>query len=119
MSEVFFDRETQLETLDEIGRRVASGRGALAIVEGIAGIGKSALVREFLRKSLDKSGDARCRIVLTRCHGQVGSGDAYGPIIMALRELKPARHSRLRRASKAAAGSAPDLAGPSCLLGHR
>ena len=56
MSEVFFDRETQLETLDEIGRRVASGRGALAIVEGIAGIGKSALVREFL---LEEPGQVR------------------------------------------------------------
>ncbi|WP_248843319.1 helix-turn-helix transcriptional regulator [Streptomyces virginiae] len=48
---MFVGRETELEALNACLEQVSSGRPATALVEGEAGVGKSALVRQWLARS--------------------------------------------------------------------
>ena len=46
---VLFDRENELRALESLARDAAGGSGGVAVVDGPAGIGKTALLRAIVR----------------------------------------------------------------------
>src|SRR3989475_1145811 len=73
-------RDRELESLTEMHRRAAGSQGAIALVVGDPGVGKSRLLYEFLRR-LDTAG---VRELETTCVSY-GRGIAYRPIVQLLR----------------------------------
>lgn len=51
---LFLGREAQLEELERALASTTSGRPVVALVEGVSGIGKSALVQQFLAKARER-----------------------------------------------------------------
>jgi DNA-binding CsgD family transcriptional regulator len=79
----FIGRRLEFEVLDLARRELAKGRGAVVLVAGDAGIGKSRLVAEFVRKL--RSGRLR-NIASTECLER--APQALGPIRAAAASLK-------------------------------
>jgi tetratricopeptide (TPR) repeat protein len=80
--EIFVDRDAELGQLDRLLDEAMAGSGRVVFVTGESGIGKTALVQEFLQRT-------RRRGVVTtqlrgRCLEQYGPGEAYLPILDAL-----------------------------------
>jgi len=73
-------RDRELERLAEIYRRVADRRGAVALLMGDPGVGKSRLLYEFLRRL-----EAEALQVLEATCASYGRSMAYRPIIDLLR----------------------------------
>jgi len=88
-------RERELQLLVERRRALAKSHGALVLLSGDAGLGKSRLVRAFL----EKTQSARSRVAVAQCRP---FGDRpYGAILDLLEAFAPA-------AERASAGSSRD-----------
>lgn len=84
-SEPFVGRAVELDRLDGLLRQAIAGAGAVAFITGEAGIGKTALAREFLRRVRTLHPDfIVCR---GRCVEQYGTGEAYLPFLDGLGTL--------------------------------
>lgn len=93
--EPFVDRETEYAVATRRIDLACAGQGGFLIVDGPAGIGKSALLRK-----LEGSGGA-ATFLSVQCHVQVGQLAAYGPLVdvaWLVEESRP-RHRRLLRRS--------------------
>ena len=123
-ADVFVGRQHELEQLNRLLDLALAGKGQICLVAGEAGAGKTALVREFIRRAqeahqdiaaaggecnnLDGQGDPYLpfREVLALLTGDVDSGLAQGSVT-------PVNASRLRRlivhSSQVLVEIAPDL----------
>ena len=77
--EPFVGREPELRLLDQCMERAVAGAGAIVLVTGATGIGKTALIREFLRRA--RQDHPELSLVRGRCLEQYGSGEAYLPFL--------------------------------------
>jgi DNA-binding CsgD family transcriptional regulator/tetratricopeptide (TPR) repeat protein len=93
--EVLIERNDDLERVDALLQQVAAGTGAVLLVEGEPGIGKTALLTEVRGRA-----DARGFAQLTARGGELESDLAFGVV----RQLV---EPRLRRARGSAATAAP------------
>ena len=59
---MLLERDTPLQTLSSLARAAAAGRGSIALVEGEAGIGKTALLRQFAQRL-----EPGCRVLWGGC----------------------------------------------------
>jgi len=84
-SEPFVGRLAELERLDGLLRQAIDGTGTLAFITGEAGIGKTALAREFFRRVRSLAPDFT--VVRGRCVEQYGTGEAYLPFLDGLGTL--------------------------------
>jgi predicted ATPase len=83
--ESFVGREEELGRLDQQLERALAGSGSFVLITGEAGIGKSALAGEFVRRArLRQPG---LTLVRGRCVEQYGQGEAYLPFLDALGTL--------------------------------
>ncbi|HEX6625886.1 MAG TPA: protein kinase, partial [Pyrinomonadaceae bacterium] len=78
-------RAPELERLDGLLRRAVEGVGRVAFVTGEPGIGKSALVGEFLRRA--RREHTSIVVARGRCVEQYGTGEAYLPFLDAVGSL--------------------------------
>ncbi len=82
--EVLVGRELEIQELEGLLAEAKEGRGHLVFVTGEAGIGKSALANELLRRARQDPGVTVAR---GRCVVHYGTGEAYLPILDALSAL--------------------------------
>jgi DNA-binding winged helix-turn-helix (wHTH) protein/tetratricopeptide (TPR) repeat protein len=78
-------RVGELARLGECYDAATLGRGQVILISGEAGIGKSALVRQFLRRIEDAPGSAW--VGTGDCLQSYGPSEAYLPVLAALAEL--------------------------------
>ncbi|HEY3498872.1 MAG TPA: AAA family ATPase, partial [Polyangiaceae bacterium] len=83
-SEPFVGREPELVRLEACARSVLTGERRVVFVAGEPGIGKTSLVRAFAARLVDEGSFA---LAWGQCVDQRGAGDAYLPLIEALRRL--------------------------------
>jgi DNA-binding CsgD family transcriptional regulator len=79
----FVGRERELAQLSEVWRDVKTGRFALALIDGDAGIGKTRLAQEFAARA-ERLG---ARVLWGDCVDLRGSGLTYAPFRHALRDV--------------------------------
>lgn len=82
---IFVGCERELTHLHDILSQVLAGCGQVILVTAEAGGGKSALLREFARRTLAQSGELIA--VAGYCNAQTGPGDPYLPFRQILRLL--------------------------------
>jgi predicted ATPase/Flp pilus assembly protein TadD len=82
---VFVARERELAQLNSFMHRALAGEGQICFVTGDAGSGKTALITEFARRSLEQHPD----LVVTfgQCNAHSGIGDPYLPFRETLQQL--------------------------------
>jgi predicted ATPase len=90
LAELFVDREQEFAVLKQLVDSACAGAGSVVVVEGQAGIGKSALMRRLIA-----SGGPATYISVT-CHAQVGQLQAYGPLLDVLLQIERNRPRRRR-----------------------
>jgi predicted ATPase len=73
----FVGRERELEQLQQFLHKANAGQGHVCFVTGEAGVGKSALVHEFVRRAEEVN--TNLVAVVGQCNAQTGMGDAYLP----------------------------------------
>ncbi|MEZ0092037.1 AAA family ATPase [Streptacidiphilus sp. EB129] len=112
----FVDRVDDMDRLRSLVAELAQRQGRCLVVEGGPGMGKTALLAEFARRTAaDAAPDLPCRVVATRCYAQIGSSLSYVPAVDILYQLAtPAQRSpwwrrALGQAGKTAINSAPDV----------
>lgn len=74
---VFVARDREMERLDAALARAVAGEGAVAWVAGEPGIGKTALLREFVRRAAER--EPTLRVGWGECDALAGGGSAYLP----------------------------------------
>lgn len=82
---VFVGREQEMFRLTQVLEQVLTGRGEVFFVTGEAGIGKTALIREFVRRSLNRHKNILA--ILGSCNAQPEIGGPYLPFLEALHML--------------------------------
>lgn len=90
MARVFVGRREESAEMRDFLERVARVGTRILVVEGPGGVGKSALVREFLTYFQGSWTGRPGAAALVRCHSQVGADNAYEPMVEAVRQLNPA-----------------------------
>src|SRR5262245_7668877 len=95
-SSTFVGRGAELGALLGALDHATGGRGRLVLGTGAAGIGKTALVEEFVRRARQRQGRpfTLCR---GRCAEQYGAGEAYLPFLDGLGALLRGRHAERTR----------------------
>ncbi|MGP3989565.1 AAA family ATPase [Streptomyces sp. 3N207] len=84
----FVDRVEHMDELHSLLADVAERRGGRAIViDGVSGMGKSALLRAFETEVPASRERGACRVVSARCQPSIGSGLHYGAIVELLLQL--------------------------------
>lgn len=83
--ESFVGRVSEIKGLDGNLRQTIAGAGRVVFITGEPGIGKSALVGEFLRRA--RKGSPGLLITRGRCVEQYGTGEAYLPFLDAVGAL--------------------------------
>jgi tetratricopeptide (TPR) repeat protein len=83
--EAFVGRRTELAWLHERFAAAVAGAGSVVFVTGERGVGKSALVGEFLRRV--RAGPSPATLVAGRCREAAGPGEAFQPFYDALGRL--------------------------------
>ncbi|HSE98636.1 MAG TPA: protein kinase, partial [Blastocatellia bacterium] len=84
-SESFVGREPEIKELDGLLRQAIDGHGRIVFITGESGIGKTAIVNEFIRRSRRQyPGLVFAR---GRCVEQYGTGEAYLPFLDAISGL--------------------------------
>jgi len=78
-------REPEMKRLEDLLRKALEGSGQLVFITGEAGIGKTALADEFLRRARRQRPDLISS--RGRCVEQYGTGEAYLPFLDALGAL--------------------------------
>lgn len=81
----FVGREPELRKMDEMLRKAIEGSGHVLFITGEPGIGKTAMIEEFLRRSRRKY--PGLLISRGRCVEQYGTGEAYLPFMDAISAL--------------------------------
>ena len=81
----FVGRAAELERLNALLEQAQRGLGSIALVTGESGIGKTALVSEFLRRTRER--DPAMVLCRGRCVEQHGTGEPYLPLLDALGKL--------------------------------
>jgi predicted ATPase len=126
LSTTFIGRENELRRLQHFLDRANAGRGQVVFVAGEAGVGKSALIHEFIRHAEET--DAAVVAAIGQCNAQTGVGDPYLPfreVLMVLTGaddekqtrsvLNPTNAARLREFARVSGETiidvAPDLIG--------
>lgn len=110
----FVDRVDDMVELRRLATELAQRQGRCLIIEGAAGMGKTALLAEFVRRTAaDTAAPAPCRVVETRCYAQIGSSLSYVPAVDILYRLAVPERSRWWRrafgqAGRSVARSAPE-----------
>jgi predicted ATPase len=124
--QIFVGRERELEELEGHLAEALAGRGRVCFVTGQAGVGKTALVRQFVQRALVTDPDLV--VALGSCNAQTGIGDPYLPFREALAmltgdaaaqrsagKIAPENANRLRaalvRSVQVLVESAPELVG--------
>ena len=82
----FVGRRAELTRLEDAVELAAAGHGAIALVAGEAGIGKTRLIGELC----DRAGQLGSTVLIGRCIDVVGSGLPFLPLVEALRSLDDA-----------------------------
>ena len=90
-------RKAELDAALAAWREAAHGRGAVLVIEGPAGIGKSRLLHEIRRSTRP----ARARMLVFQC-SPGGDRTALHPLMNALIDAEPGRSGRLTTAILAA-----------------
>ncbi len=83
--EVFVGRQSEMAWLDERLAAAVSGAGSIAFVTGERGVGKSALLGEFLRRT--RAGPTPVTVVAGRCAEAHGPGEPFQPFLDAAGRL--------------------------------
>ncbi|GAB2964087.1 hypothetical protein GCM10027280_61250 [Micromonospora polyrhachis] len=102
----FVDRENEFAIIRAFVEQACAGQGGILVVEGPAGIGKSAL----LDRVTAAGGPAT--FIPLRCHAQVGQLEAYGPLLDLLAQMEETRSRRkrlLRRSGESFRSRWPEL----------
>jgi tetratricopeptide (TPR) repeat protein len=73
----FVGRERELEQLQKFLEKANAGQGQVCFVTGEAGVGKSALVHEFVHRAEEVN--THLVAAVGQCNAQTGMGDAYLP----------------------------------------
>jgi tetratricopeptide (TPR) repeat protein len=92
---VFVARERELAQLNSYLDLAIKGDGQVCFVTGEAGIGKTALVSEFIRNAQETHPDLV--VVFGQCNAQTGIGDPYLPFREILQQLTGNVDDRLAR----------------------
>jgi serine/threonine protein kinase len=79
---VFVAREQELKKMESFLEKVLSGKGQILFVEGESGSGKTALIKEFARRSQEAHSDLI--VASGKCNAHTGIGDPYLPFIEVL-----------------------------------
>jgi tetratricopeptide (TPR) repeat protein len=87
--EAFVGREAELAWLHERLAAAVAGAGSVVFVTGERGVGKTALVGEFLRRV--RVGASPATLVAGRCREAAGPGEAFQPFYDALGRLLASR----------------------------
>jgi DNA-binding CsgD family transcriptional regulator/tetratricopeptide (TPR) repeat protein len=82
----FVGRRAELTRLEDAVASASAGQGAIALVAGEAGIGKTRLVGELC----DRAGQSGSTVLIGRCIDVVGSGLPFLPLVEAIRSLHDA-----------------------------
>ncbi|HTI20887.1 MAG TPA: AAA family ATPase [Kutzneria sp.] len=111
MGRAFVGRREETAEMRDFLERVARGGTRVLVVEGPGGVGKSALVHEFLTYFHGGWSGRPGPTALVRCHSQVGADNAYVPMVDAVEQLNPtARRWRgARFGAKVALASGAEL----------
>ena len=80
-------RKDELRQLLEVVQMAGKTRGGVIFIEGLAGMGKSTLIRMFLEALESPSQDQPATAVSGYCYEVSGSNDAYEPFKEILRNL--------------------------------
>jgi len=90
-------RDAELDQLDRLMQEIRAGHRRIVFVTGEAGIGKTSLVRTFLKRLLSNKTDVHPWITGGRCIELIGEGETYLPVLEALERLaQPAEATRVR-----------------------
>ena len=87
--EVFVGRQSEMAWLEERLAAAFSGAGSVAFVTGERGVGKSALLGEFLRRA--RAGSTPVTVVAGRCTETQGPREAFQPFLDAAGRLLTSR----------------------------
>ncbi len=82
---VFVGRETEVRWLTSFLEKAASGKTQVVFITGEAGMGKSSLVAEFVRRAEEM--DPRLIALIVECNAQTGIADPYLPFRQILTTL--------------------------------
>ncbi|WP_435204985.1 ATP-binding protein [Micromonospora sp. bgisy143] len=105
-AELFVGREDEHSAVRALVDRACGGHGGFLIIEGPAGIGKSALLRHI------QEAGTPADFLSVGCHVQVGQLEAYGPLIdlaWLIDRDRPKRRRLLRRSGEAVKQRWPEL----------
>ena len=87
--DVFVGRETEMAWLEDRLAAAVAGTGSVAFLTGERGVGKSALLGEFLRRV--RTGSMPVTVVAGRCAESEGPGEAFLPFLDAVGRLLTSR----------------------------
>lgn len=91
----FVDRVEHMEELRSLLADVTGGRGGRAlVVDGVSGMGRSALLRAFEAEAAGSRMPRGCRVVYARCQPAIGAALQYGAVVDLLLQLAADQESR-------------------------
>ncbi|MFF4812744.1 ATP-binding protein [Micromonospora chersina] len=105
-ADLFVGREDERSAIGALVDHACSGHGGFLIIDGPAGIGKSALLHQV------REAGGPADFLSVECHLQVGQLEAYGPLIdlvWLIERNRPRRRRLLRRSSDAVKQRWPEL----------
>jgi tetratricopeptide (TPR) repeat protein len=111
-------RECEFQTLLDVVANARTGRGAVVLVAGPSGIGKSELVREFTDALAASEGEADVEVESVICYARTHA-NPLGPFGEVLRaQTDPKREARTKRVKALIKEVAPDLVGLIPIIGN-
>ena len=109
----FIGREQELETLVKVAQAATTGHGRLALVEAPAGGGKTALLKELVRRLADSPDAAMLNVACGQSYNDYSVHNAFQPFAEALSDLAGAKGDRNRKKAQLVldllGGSVPEL----------
>ncbi len=90
---MFSGRENQLTKLSNMLVKASNGEGLVALIDGEAGAGKTALINQFLE--LAKADNSNLVIATSTCVAIAGEGDAFHPFRQILRQIFSKNEKRI------------------------
>ncbi|MEU0962199.1 AAA family ATPase [Micromonospora aurantiaca] len=105
-ADLFVGREAERSAVRALVGHACGGHGGFLIIDGPAGIGKTALLRQV------QNAGGPAEFLSVECHLQVGQLEAYGPLIdlvLLIERNRPRKTRLLRRSSDAVKQRWPEL----------